>query len=51
MTDDGPLHAGRRDLFAVPDDDWIVRTGADDFAALADYSDEYMPGARRSAGR
>lgn len=26
---------------------WIVRRGADDFAALVDYIDEYQPGARR----
>jgi selenocysteine lyase/cysteine desulfurase len=26
---------------------WIVRAGADDFAGLVDYRDEYQPGARR----
>ena len=49
----GPV--GRGYLWVAPhlrdgrplEENWIVRTGADDFAALADYSDEYMPGARR----
>ena len=26
---------------------WMVRAGADDFASLVDYQDEYLPGARR----
>lgn len=26
---------------------WISRTGSDDFSRLVDYSDEYLPGARR----
>jgi len=29
------------------EDNWIVREGSDDFAALVDYRDEYQPGARR----
>jgi selenocysteine lyase/cysteine desulfurase len=29
------------------EENWIVREGADDFAALVDYRDEYQPGARR----
>jgi selenocysteine lyase/cysteine desulfurase len=49
----GPV--GRSYLWVAPhlrdgrplEENWIVRAGADDFAALADYTDEYMPGARR----
>jgi selenocysteine lyase/cysteine desulfurase len=29
------------------EENWINRSGSDDFAALADYTDEYRPGARR----
>ncbi|MFF5296027.1 aminotransferase class V-fold PLP-dependent enzyme [Paractinoplanes globisporus] len=29
------------------EENWIVRAGSDDFAALVDYRDEYAPGARR----
>jgi selenocysteine lyase/cysteine desulfurase len=29
------------------EENWINRAGSDDFAALADYTDEYRPGARR----
>ncbi|WP_030441893.1 aminotransferase class V-fold PLP-dependent enzyme [Actinoplanes subtropicus] len=29
------------------EENWIVRAGAEDFAALVDYRDEYLPGARR----
>jgi selenocysteine lyase/cysteine desulfurase len=29
------------------EENWITRAGADDFAALVDYTDEYQPGARR----
>jgi selenocysteine lyase/cysteine desulfurase len=29
------------------EENWISRAGSDDFAALADYTDEYRPGARR----
>jgi selenocysteine lyase/cysteine desulfurase len=29
------------------EENWVTRAGADDFAALVDYTDEYQPGARR----
>src|SRR5829696_8582886 len=29
------------------EENWIARAGADDFAALVDYRDDYQPGARR----
>jgi selenocysteine lyase/cysteine desulfurase len=29
------------------EENWALRVGADDFAALVDYQDEYQPGARR----
>src|SRR5438105_15289383 len=29
------------------EESWINRAGSDDFAAVADYTDEYFPGARR----
>jgi selenocysteine lyase/cysteine desulfurase len=29
------------------EENWINRAGSDDFAAVADYSDDYLPGARR----
>jgi selenocysteine lyase/cysteine desulfurase len=29
------------------EENWVTRAGADDFAALVDYRDEYQPGARR----
>lgn len=29
------------------EENWINRVGSDDFAAVADYGDEYLPGARR----
>jgi selenocysteine lyase/cysteine desulfurase len=29
------------------EENWIVRVGAEDFTGLADYTDEYQPGARR----
>lgn len=29
------------------EENWILRTGAEDFSRLADYQDEYQPGARR----
>jgi selenocysteine lyase/cysteine desulfurase len=29
------------------EENWIVRAGAEDFTGLADYADEYQPGARR----
>jgi selenocysteine lyase/cysteine desulfurase len=29
------------------EENWIVRAGSDDFAALVEYHDEYQPGARR----
>lgn len=29
------------------EESWINRAGSDDFAAVADYTDEYLPGARR----
>jgi selenocysteine lyase/cysteine desulfurase len=46
---------GRSYLWVAPslrdgrplEENWIVRAGADDFAALVDYRDEYQPGARR----
>ena len=49
----GPF--GRGYLWVAPEhregrpleENWIVRAGSDDFAALVDYRDEYLPGARR----
>ena len=46
---------GRSYLWVAPElrdgrpleENWIVRAGADDFAALVDYRDDYQPGARR----
>jgi len=29
------------------EENWILRAGSDDFSALSDYQDEYLPGARR----
>ncbi len=36
----------RRDGAPI-EENWIARSGADDFAGLVDYHDEYAPGARR----
>ncbi len=39
--------AGRHRAGEPLEENWINRAGSDDFAALADYTDEYLPGARR----
>lgn len=49
----GPFSVGY--LYLAPDlrdgepleENWISRDGSDDFAALVDYTDSYLPGARR----
>ena len=44
----GLTYVGRRWRDARPlEESWLAREGAEDFAALVDYSDTYMPGARR----
>jgi len=42
------LFVGEQHRSGVPiEENWINRAGAEDFAGLTDYSDEYRPGARR----
>jgi len=42
------LYVDERHHDGVPlEENWALRAGADDFASLVDYQDEYMPGARR----
>jgi selenocysteine lyase/cysteine desulfurase len=44
----GYLYAAERHREGEPlEDNWILRTGSDDFAALTMYRDRYLPGARR----
>ncbi len=42
------MHVAERWHHARPlEESWLARSNAHDFTALADYSDEYLPGARR----
>jgi hypothetical protein len=41
-----PITGSQRDGAPI-EENWITRFGADDFAGLVDYRDEYAPGARR----
>jgi selenocysteine lyase/cysteine desulfurase len=44
----GYLYAGERHREGEPlEENWINRTGSEDFAALVEYRDGYQPGARR----
>jgi selenocysteine lyase/cysteine desulfurase len=44
----GYLYAAEEHRGGEPlEENWIVRAGSEDFAALVDYRDEYQPGARR----
>ena len=44
----GPMYVAERHRAGEPlEESWINRAGSDDFAAVADYTDEYLPGARR----
>ena len=44
----GYLYVDERHHGGEPiEQNWAVRAGADDFASLVDYQDEYLPGARR----
>jgi selenocysteine lyase/cysteine desulfurase len=44
----GYLYVAPRHRDGEPlENNWILREGSDDFAALADYTDRYLPGARR----
>lgn len=44
----GYLYVDQRHHNGVPlEENWISRSGAEDFAALVDYTDAYLPGAQR----
>jgi selenocysteine lyase/cysteine desulfurase len=44
----GYLYVAERHRQGEPlEENWINRAGSDDFSGLVDYSDEYLPGARR----
>ena len=44
----GYLYVADQHLDGPPlEENWILRDGSEDFAALVDYTDQYLPGARR----